>query len=482
MQPTVFPTLTFDNPQTQALLGECYPHALDNLFRINAIKARKEQNRTGLIQDPPGLFIRAGGDYQDPWTRDASINSWNAASLLSPALAENTLWAVCEKRPDGTIHVQNDNQWWDKSIWAISAWNHYATTGNQAFLNQAYTTATSLLTELVETRFDKEFGLFQGPSHLQDGIAGYPAPFSDPAGSSSFVLDHPGSEKLMTLSVNCLYVQAFRSVAKMAQELKQPAKVAKEWTERADKLKKSINEHFWMPEAKSYAYLIFGEGDLRGKQAKYQEATGISFAVLFGIADAKRAREVVRHAKTTAYGIPLVEPEFERYSPEKPGRHSRIVWPLAQGYWATAASKAGNIERFKTETETLAKLVKGTDWNFYEIYSPQTGKPDGGWQNEGHWSSCTNQAWSASSYVRMIHYGLFGMTFTPAGISFAPNLPPSWGSVRLSGLHYRQAILDIRLSGSGRRVAEFKVDGELVTKPVIASALKGDHLIEIVMQ
>jgi hypothetical protein len=26
--------------------------------------------------------VRAGGGYPQPWTRDASVNSWNATSLL----------------------------------------------------------------------------------------------------------------------------------------------------------------------------------------------------------------------------------------------------------------------------------------------------------------------------------------------------------------------------------------------------------------
>jgi glycogen debranching enzyme len=336
-----------------------------------------------------------------------------------------------------------------------------------------------LADDLILTRFDKEFGLFQGPSHLQDGIAGYPAPFNDPPGTSRFILDHPGSDKLMTLSVNSLYVQAFRSLAKMATELKQDKAVSKAWTQRADALRNAINTHLWIPGKKSYAYMLFGEGEQRGKQAMYQEGTGIGLVVLAGVPDASRAREVVKNVRTTAYGIPLVDPEFERYTVDKPGRHSYIVWPLAQGYWGSAAAKVGNIDRFRIETEALVGLVKSTDWNFYEIYNAQTGKIDGGWQNGHHWGSCTNQTWSASSYIRLIHYGMFGMDFSPSGITFAPNLPKEWGAVRLSGLRYREAILDIRLVGSGRRVVEFWVDGKPCEKPFISSDLKGKHTVEI---
>ena len=35
-----------------------------------------------------GLLLKAGADYGGEWTRDISINSWNAVSLLRPAVAE----------------------------------------------------------------------------------------------------------------------------------------------------------------------------------------------------------------------------------------------------------------------------------------------------------------------------------------------------------------------------------------------------------
>ena len=100
----------------------------------------------------------------------------------------NTLWAVCERLPNGRLIVQRDNQWWDKLIWVTAAWNHFATTGDREFLAAAYEATEESLTEMSQTHFDQEYGLFQGPSHLADGIAGYPAPFRRSAG---FIELHP---------------------------------------------------------------------------------------------------------------------------------------------------------------------------------------------------------------------------------------------------------------------------------------------------
>jgi hypothetical protein len=120
------PQLIFsDRADLQATLGRAYALALTNLLTINTISdPTQDHNRSGLFLNPPGTFIRAGGDYQTPWTRDAALNAWSAASLLSPAVAANTLWAVVTLR-DGQLIVQPDDQWWDQVIWIQASWNHY---------------------------------------------------------------------------------------------------------------------------------------------------------------------------------------------------------------------------------------------------------------------------------------------------------------------------------------------------------------------
>lgn len=80
------PLLRFSDPGLQALLGTPYEAALVNLLDINSIPYDPGvYNHTGLMTDPPGLMFRAGGGYEQPWTRDASINCWNAGSCSPPA-------------------------------------------------------------------------------------------------------------------------------------------------------------------------------------------------------------------------------------------------------------------------------------------------------------------------------------------------------------------------------------------------------------
>lgn len=468
-----WPTLRFDRPKVQASLGATFERALDNLLRINTVPFDpKVYNRTGRLRGK--LFIRAGGGYAQPWTRDAAINSWNAGSLLSPDVARDTLWSVTVPDERGDVVVQRDDQWWDKVIWIVGAWNHYQTTGDRAFLNESYPVAERLLREMRSRRYNSDLGLFQGPSFFNDGIAGYPAPPAEKGdGGSSFVLDHPGTDRLMALSTNCLYVGAYRAAAGMAREL---GRSDAEWSSAADRLKASINWRFWMPKRETYAYLF----DATGPIDSSQEGSGLAFAALFDVADAARSRTILGKAHVEPFGVTDVYPHFARFSDERPGRHNAIVWPMVQGMWARAVAKVGDENGFRRETESLARLVRRSDGRFFEIYNAKTGWVDGGWQNGHAWGSEPDQTWSATAYLSMILDGYFGLRFEPSGIRFRPTVPNAWGGASLTGLRYRNATLDIRLKGSGTKVGDVRLDGRKVSR--VPGDLRGSHTIEIAMR
>ena len=102
------PVLRFEVAGSQALFGVTYEAALENLLGINTVPFGEVYAKSGLM-DPAAGMVRAGGGYEQPWTRDATINSWNATSLLAPMLAANTLWAVVEKDAAGKLRVQQDS-------------------------------------------------------------------------------------------------------------------------------------------------------------------------------------------------------------------------------------------------------------------------------------------------------------------------------------------------------------------------------------
>ncbi|GAA2348986.1 hypothetical protein [Dactylosporangium salmoneum] len=167
------PSLQFANPSAQAAFGAAYTKALANLLDVNTVPYDAAvYNQSGLMTNPPSTFIRAGGGYAQPWTRDAAVNSWNAASLLESDVARNTLWSVVRRQSNGQLIVNQDNQWWDQVVWLTAAWNHYEVTGDQGFLANAYQAATNTLNARKAANYNSGYGLFQGPSFFNDGIAG----------------------------------------------------------------------------------------------------------------------------------------------------------------------------------------------------------------------------------------------------------------------------------------------------------------------
>jgi glycogen debranching enzyme len=469
----------------QAQFGPVYQGALKNLIDLNTMAADPSvYDASGLLSYPPGTFVQAGGGYPSPqrWTRDCAVNAWNAASLLGPAVARNTLWAVVNRQPDGSLIVQQDNQWWDQIIWVLAAWNHYLITGDHEFLTHAYQASQATLAARLAANFNAGYGLFEGPGYMDDGIAGYPSPPWEPSVGSSFVLDYPHASQLMCLSSNCLYYGAYQALAGMAGVLGDAGNRGR-YRSAGARLRQVINEHLWRGDAGLYGYLIHGPDQLAGQLDTHQEGGGLAFAVMLGVADPARARMVLDAAHWQPYGIVNSWPHFARFDDQHPGRHNVIVWPNVHAFFGHAAAIGGRIDLFARAAGDLNQLVTASGGDFYELYNSVTGTVDGGWQTSGpgqitHWASQPDQTWSATGYLRLIYAGLFGMNFAVDGLRLAPTLPPRWGPVSLHGLAYRAMTLDISLRGDGNRVKSFTLDGQ-AGPPVIPAGLTGHHVVAV---
>ena len=426
-------------------------------------------------------ILAAGGDYGGEWTRDIAINSWNGVSLLMPKVAEKSLWSV-------TINKDTiGHQFWDKILWAIAACNHFVVTGDKIFLKQAYLCSANTIKQLEQSTFDNKYGLFMGPSVFNDGIAGYPEPIYEPGNYSSSVLDHKNSLVIKCLSTNCVYYGAYISLSKMSQFLNEDKDITQMYLQKAETLKENILKNFYNKKNDTFYYLI----DQNGKAHTYQEGLGISFAVIFGIIQDDEAQKLIKNAVVSKYGITSITPDFQRYSKDMPGRHNNLIWPMVNGFFARAAIATKNYNSFNHELFGLTHLAldedKG-DYNFREIYNPNTSKPDGGYQDWGeskqnfHWESCKFQTWSATAYISMVLNGIFGMKFTEDSLLFSPYLPDEINSIDLSDLSYRNSKLNISVVGVGNKVQSFTVDGIKQNYFSIPSNLKGNHSIKIVLK
>ncbi|HZX01920.1 MGH1-like glycoside hydrolase domain-containing protein [Kribbella sp.] len=432
-------------------LQACYAAALHNLLDVNT------------IQDGSTAYLRAGGGYAEPWTRDAAINTWHAASLLSPEVAKHTLLKVCT---DGLI--AQDNQWWDQIIWVIGAWHHQLVTGDTAFAAEAFRIGAASLDILRRDRFDASTGLYRGPALMQDGIAGYPEPPYQPGNESSFVLDHPGADEIRCLSTNAVYAGALGCLEQLAAAAgADPAPYAEQRAE----LVAAVNEHLWSEETGQYGYFLGPDGlDL------HQETAGLALAVEFGIA----SPEVVAGIHHEPFGVVNVWPPFPRFDAAHPGRHNAICWPMVMGLWGYAAAKARQAAEFGRTVDDLVRLFRSSGDELFELYNVTTGEVDGGWQVGRQWESLPHQTWSATALLRLVHEGLFGLEFGTDGITFRPTVPASYaGEWSLRSLRYRAATLDVTVRGEGTEVRSVRLDGQ--DAPYVPATLTGHHQVEVLV-
>lgn len=455
---------------------------LDRAFSIALadVERNTQPYRGGLLEREEPVLL-AGKGYDTPWTRDASINVWNGGGLLDRDVARNTLLSVLELDEGGAPRI--GGEYWDAIVWAPGAWAFYLATGERAFLALALDAVRNSLRGLERTELSEGLGLFRGAAVYGDGVSAYPDVYAE-AGhhnimgwrdSSPELLARPGEGLPMhALSTNCAYVHAYDLAGAMAAELAVPADRA--WAPRAGRLRAAIDTHFWLPERGHYRYLVdpLGSSDV-------QEGFGHAFALLFGIADDARRDAVLDAQHVAPAGIPCLWPPFARYLRDgHVGRHSGTVWPPIQAFWAEAAARSGRADLVGHELAALCRHA-GRDGQFYELYHPETGAPYGGLQERAGgeielWESEPHQTWSATALLRIVLAAVVGMRLAPDGARFEPLLPPGLDELELTGIAYRDQVVDVSLRrGDAPRGL---LDGE-ESEPFVAAAGTGRRRLDL---
>jgi glycogen debranching enzyme len=191
------------------------------------------------------------------------------------------------------------------------------------------------------------------------------------------------------------------------------------------------------------------------------------------VADDEQAAAIFRAFTPAPHGLPCLWPRYPLWKPwllrDEYFYHNGMVWPFVQGYWGWAAATRGAVEVLARELDTLANLA-ATAPTYHEFYHPDSGKPGGS----------ARQLWSATGYLAMVHYGLIGLTPDTRELRFRPVVPPGFSRLRLD-LSYRNATLDITITGTGTTIGGFTVDGETQSDPAIPTTLTGRHQVEITM-
>ena len=405
--------------------------------------------------------LRTGLYWGGVWTRDVSYSSLLSLAYMCPDKVKNSLEVKIDRMGRIIQDTGTGGSWpcsSDRVVWALSAWNIYLATGDIEWLQKAYPVIIKSLECDDMVVFNPQTDLYRGESSFIDWREqSYPT-WAQPA-------DIYLSECLGT---NAAYYGVLKVTADMAAALGFKKDV-KKYTQKAEALKKAINDKFWVEEDGYYASYWYGRQNLIRTQ--HSETLGESFCVLFGIADEERAAKVISSMHVGEFGPPIFSPQIVSQG----NYHNNGVWPYVTSFWGKAAAKAENetalLHALACNVRTAALYATN-----YENYSFNTGNPYTTLMNS------PNMLWGLSGFMGLFHRTFFGFEFSQDGLALNPFVPTVLAGTRtLEAFPYRGMSLDITVKGSGHEIASCLIDGK-EADAFIPADWTGKHTVEIVMK
>jgi hypothetical protein len=346
----------------------------------------------------------------------------------------------------------------DREIWVGAAWEIYKVTGDMEWLKTVYPIAKKSLEVDMRTVFESETDLVRGESSFIDWREqSYPT-WMEPAD----IYD------TKCLGTNMVFYIALTSAAEMGRILGD-VETAQYFEEMAERIKKGINEHLWMDEAGYYAQYLGGRTDdlLYTKS----ETLGEALAILYGVAEGDRATRLSESLPIVDYGAPVFWP----WIADQPPYHNQAVWPWVQAYWIHACAKVGNEHGVLHGVGAVWRAVMMYATN-KENYVADTGN----WR--GTQINSSNMLWCLAGNISITFKLLMGMEFGADQLNFAPVVPENLKADRtVRNFRYRNATLDVTVSGYGDTIKSFRLDGQKMSEAVVPGNLEGHHTVEIEM-
>jgi len=436
-----------------------YPQYKSDFLLSDAVYTMSLEEMLKAIE--PDSTFRTGKEWNGVWTRDISYSIILSMAYLQPKVAMNSLMRKVNKNKKIIQDTGTGGAWpasTDRMIWAVAAWEVYKATGNKDWLEQAYQIIKRSIEDDLQNVYDPVTGMVKGESSFLDWREQTYPKWMQPA-------DIFESECLGT---NAVHFQANIILSKMATVLNQK-QVADKHKLIAEKIKAGINRYLWLPEKGYYAQFLYGRN--YKIVSPRSEALGEALCVLFGIADAARAKQIIANTPVTSFGVPCIYPEI----PNIPPYHNNAVWPFVQTYWLWAAASANN-ERSVMESISAIYRPAAMFLTNKENFVAETGDFSGTQINS------SVMLWSLSGNISIIHKVLFGIRFEEGKLAFKPFVPKAMqGKRTLTNFKYRNAVLDIELNGYGSKIVSFELDGKKTSSFEISETISGKHAIRIVL-
>ena len=266
-------------------------------------------------------------------------------------------------------------------------------------------------------------------THDSDGDGIY-----DNAQGTGWVESWPSAMPRQEIYLALLDEQASLAMARLAGATGQ-ANVADVATERAKRIRQTIEREYFQPAAGRYAF-SWNNGTPDRTDTIYPTIAwwtpGAALAQPSATLDAWASSRF--HTDWGTRDIANDDPVYDGMS-----YHQGSVWPLFTGWTALAQYRAGrplaayqsvmqNVDlTWAQDPGAVTELLSG---DFYEPFGRST----------------SHQLWSSAMVITPLLRGMFGITTDAAArtISVTPHLPADWNTASVRSLHVADAVVDLR--------------------------------------
>jgi hypothetical protein len=438
--------------------------AKDNTMLVALYNMALEEMQLNLRTD--STFM-TGALWPDTWTRDVVYSIYFAFSWIHQDIAVRTLRKQTLKNPKEALQDTGTGGSWpistDRVVWALAAWEYYLATGDKAWLEEAYESLRYTAQKDIHVAFDEKIGLFRGEACSMDWRTHtYPNWFSNENIGESF-----------SSGTNALHLFSYEFLQKASLILGKDQQETALWKQYASRVREGLNTYMWDSKKGLYAaYLYPAFMDYRRSDRVDIMSNGL--CALLGVASPEQVRSIVDKYPLYPYGGAVLYPAI----PDDFAYHNKSIWVVWQTPLLYTAGAAGNMavasHLMRSQVRQGAMFLTHKENMTYET---------GFDQNTA--LNSDRQLWSVASYISMVYRMLFGMNMTEQGLAFSPTVPPDLvkGEISLQGFKYREAVLDITVTGTGNKIRRLTVNGKQQSLPyTLPSTAKGKSDIRIEME
>jgi len=234
-----------------------------------------------------------------------------------------------------------------------------------------------------------------------------------------------------------LAVAAIRGLAHLSQLTGKEAE-AKSLTQEFEKEQKQLNEAFWSPEKKFFAFAV----DRDNKRV--DEPTVLTTVPMwFGLTDEAKSQqtitELAKPEHETDWGMRIISNRAPKYSGG--GYHYGSVWPLFTGWASVAEYRYHRPQPAYDNLRANALLaLDGSPGHVTEVLSGDYYQPLS--------TSSPHQIWSAAMVISPILRGMFGLEFDAQAhtLTFTPHVPGYWKDFGIHHIATGNDFLDLDFS------------------------------------